>query len=150
MQDIGIGTRAGYYDGIGAARDVIQNHLLQLLALTAMEEADQLHARGPAHREGEGALGRPARQTSHRHRPRAVRRAGWQGGEHVDAFLQEQGIPEGSATETFAAMKLFVDTRRWADVPFYLRTGKRLGKRVTEIAVIFNRAAHVPSPPRRW
>ena len=70
--------------------------------------------------------------------------AGWQGGTQVAAFLEEEGIPADSTTETFAAVKLFIDSRRWAHVPFYLRAGKRLGKRVTEIAVVFKRAAHVP------
>jgi glucose-6-phosphate 1-dehydrogenase len=70
--------------------------------------------------------------------------AGWQGSEQVIGFLQEDGIPSTSTTESFAAVKLLVDTRRWAGVPFYLRTGKRLGKRVTEIAVVFKRAPHLP------
>jgi glucose-6-phosphate 1-dehydrogenase len=70
--------------------------------------------------------------------------AGWQGGEQVIGYLQEDGIPSDSTTETFAAVKLEIDTRRWAGVPFYLRTGKRLGKRVTEIAVIFKQAPHLP------
>ena len=85
-EDIGIGGRAGYYDGIGAARDVIQNHLLQLLALTAMEEPVSFDAAGPARREGEGALGGPAaRRPRDRHRPRAVRRrlAGRRGGRRL-------------------------------------------------------------------
>ena len=114
-EDIGIGGRAGYYDGIGAARDVIQNHLLQLLALMAMEEpvafdADSLRM------EKEKVLG----------------------------FLEEDGIAKDSITDTYAAIKLEIDTRRWAGVPFYLRTGKRLPSRMTEIAVLFQRAPHLP------
>ena len=70
--------------------------------------------------------------------------AGWQGGEEVLGYLQEQGVAEDSRTETYAAVRLDLDTRRWAGVPFYLRTGKRLGKRVTEIAVVFKRAPHLP------
>ena len=69
---------------------------------------------------------------------------GWQGEEEVVGYLEEQGVAKGSTTETYAAVKLLVDTRRWAGVPFYLRTGKRLGKRVTEIAVVFKRAPHLP------
>jgi glucose-6-phosphate 1-dehydrogenase len=143
-EDIGIGGRAGYYDGIGAARDVIQNHLLQLLALTAMEEpvsfaADALRAekekilsavRLPADLAAATARGQYA--------------AGWQGGEYVRGYLEEDGIPADSRTETFAALKLEIDTRRWAGVPFYLRTGKRLGRRVTEVALLFHRAPHLP------
>jgi glucose-6-phosphate 1-dehydrogenase len=143
-EDIGIGGRAGYYDGIGAARDVIQNHLLQLLALTAMEEplsfaAESLRAEKekvlaavqiPADLATETARGQYA--------------AGWQGGVQVRGFLEEDGIPPDSGTETYAAMRLTIDNRRWAGVPFYLRTGKRLPTRMTEIAVMFQRAPHLP------
>ena len=143
-EDIGIGGRAGYYDGIGAARDVMQNHLLQLLALTAMEEpvafdADSLRmekvkvlsaVRLPA----DLATGTARGQYS----------AGWQGGRQVRGFLEEDGIPPDSRTETYAALRLGVDTRRWAGVPFYLRAGKRLPRRMTEIAMIFHRAPHLP------
>ncbi|WP_106252888.1 glucose-6-phosphate dehydrogenase [Allonocardiopsis opalescens] len=143
-EDIGVGGRAGYYDGIGAARDVIQNHLLQLLALIAMEEptsfgADALRAEKekvlsavvlPRDLEGATARGQYA--------------AGWQGGSKVRGYLEEDGIPADSRTETYAAIKLEVDSRRWAGVPFYLRTGKRLGRRVTEVALVFQRAPHLP------
>ena len=143
-EDIGIGGRAGYYDGIGAARDVIQNHLLQLLALTAMEEplsfsADSLRA------EKEKALSAVkipddlAAGTA-----RGQYSAGWQGGVAVGGFLEEDGIAPDSTTETYAAIRLGIDTRRWAGVPFYLRTGKRLTSRMTEIAVMFQRAPHLP------
>ena len=70
--------------------------------------------------------------------------AGWQGGDKVIGYLEEDGVAADSTTETYAAMRLDVDTRRWAGVPFYLRTGKRLGRRVTEIAVVFKRAPHLP------
>jgi glucose-6-phosphate 1-dehydrogenase len=143
-EDIGIGGRAGYYDKIGAARDVIQNHLLQLLALTAMEEPvsfDATHLR----MEKEKVL-------SALRLPRDLGRAtargqysrGWQGNKEVPGYLEEEGIPADSKTETFAAVKLEIDTRRWAGVPFYLRTGKRLGRRVTEIAIVFKQAPHLP------
>ncbi|MGC0271423.1 glucose-6-phosphate dehydrogenase [Pseudactinotalea sp. Z1739] len=143
-EDIGIGTRAGYYDDIGAARDVIQNHLLQLLALTAMEEpvsfdADALRA------EKEkilSAVRLPA--DLGKHTARGQYAAGWQGGRQVQGYLAEEGIDPASVTETYAAIRLDIDTRRWAGVPFYLRTGKRLGRRVTEIAVVFKRAPHLP------
>jgi glucose-6-phosphate 1-dehydrogenase len=139
-EDIGVGGRAGYYDGIGAARDVIQNHLLQLLALTAMEEpisfnADDLRA------EKEKVLAAVrlpkdlGAATS-----RGQYSSGWQGGEKVVGFLEEDGMNPESMTETYAAMRLDIGTRRWAGVPFYLRAGKRLGRRVTEIAVVFKRA----------
>ncbi len=143
-EDIGIGSRAGFYDGIGAARDVLQNHLLQLLALIAMEEpvsfrADDLRA------EKEkvlSAIRLPADLAATTARGRYT--AGWQGGAPVGGFLDEEAIPADSRTETYAAVKLELDTRRWAGVPFYLRTGKRLGRRVTEVALVFQRVPHLP------
>ena len=139
-EDVGSGGRAGYYDGVGAARDVIQNHLLQLLALTAMEEPVSFEA---AHLRAEkekvlSAVRLPADLGTYTARGQYT--AGWQGGEEVRGFLQEDGMDPASLTETYAAIRLDVDTRRWAGVPFYLRTGKRLGRRVTEIAVVFKRA----------
>jgi glucose-6-phosphate 1-dehydrogenase len=143
-EDIGIAGRAGYYDGIGAARDVIQNHLLQLLALTAMEEPVSFAANDlRAEKEKVLSAVRLPRELA-RSTARGQYAEGWQGGEHVVGYLQEDGIAKDSHTETYAAMKLEIDTRRWAGVPFYLRTGKRLGKRVTEIAVVFKRAPHLP------
>src|SRR3984957_3102427 len=125
-EDIGIGGRAGYYDGIGAARDVIQNHLLQLMALTAMEEplsfsADSLRA------EKEKVLSAVTiPEDLSVGTARGQYSAGWQGGVEVPGFLEETGIPAGSTTETYAALRLTIDTRRRAGVPFYLRPGKRL------------------------
>ena len=143
-EDIGIGGRAGYYDGIGSARDVIQNHLLQLMALTAMEE--------PAAFDAESVLAEKLKvlkavrlpEDLGSHTVRGQYASGWQGGEQVRGYLEEDGIDTSSTTDTYAAVKLGVDNRRWAGVPFYLRTGKRLGRRVTEIAVVFQRAPHSP------
>jgi glucose-6-phosphate 1-dehydrogenase len=143
-EDIGIGGRAGYYDGIGAARDVIQNHLLQLLALVAMEEPVNFE---PAALRAEKikllSSVRLPRDLG-RHTARGQYAAAWQGGEEVRGFHDEEGIAPGSATETYAAVRVDVDNRRWAGVPFYLRTGKRLGRRVTEVAVVFKKAPHLP------
>src|SRR5581483_3662188 len=136
--------RAGYYDGIGAARDVIQNHLLQLLALTAMEEPTSFSAKAVRNEKTKilsavrlpGDLGQST--------IRGQYSAGWQGGVKVKGYLEEEGIPADSVTETYAAIKLEIDSRRWAGVPFYLRTGKRLSRRTTEVAVQFQRAPHLP------
>ena len=139
-EDIGVGGRAGYYDGIGAARDVIQNHLLQLLALTAMEEPNTLGA-ADLRAEKEkvlAAVSLPADLGATTARGQYA--GGWQGGEEVTGFLDEDGMNPASTTETYAAIKLEINTRRWEGVPFYLRAGKRLGRRVTEIAVVFKRA----------
>jgi glucose-6-phosphate 1-dehydrogenase len=143
-EDIGIGGRAGYYDGIGAARDVIQNHLLQLMALISMEEPFSFEAQSLRVEKQKilRSVRRPNRLDLHTARGQYA--AGWAGGERVGGFLDEKDIPSSSKTETFAAIKLEIDTRRWAGVPFYLRTGKRLGRRVTEVAVVFKRAPHLP------
>jgi glucose-6-phosphate 1-dehydrogenase len=143
-EDVGIGGRAGYYDGVGAARDVIQNHLLQLMALVAMEE--------PTSFDAENLRIEKLKVLSSVTLPRRLDLAtargqyaeGWAGGVKVPGFLEEEGISSSSTTETFAAIKLNVDNRRWAGVPFYLRTGKRLGRRVTEVAVVFKQAPHLP------
>ncbi|WP_328403742.1 glucose-6-phosphate dehydrogenase [Streptomyces sp. NBC_00390] len=143
-EDIGIGGRAGYYDGIGAARDVIQNHLLQLLALTAMEEPASFDAESLVTEKLKVFKAVRLPDDLGRSTVRAQYAAGWQGGEKAVGYLQEEGIDPKSKTDTYAAVKLEVDNRRWAGVPFYLRTGKRLGRRVTEIAVVFQRAPHSP------
>ncbi len=143
-EDIGIGSRAGYYDGIGAARDVIQNHLLQLLALTAMEEPLSFEADYVRQEKEKVLHAVTLPKDLAKHTARGQYAPGWQGGVPVIGYLQEEGIPPTSTTETFAAIRVDVDNRRWAGVPFYLRTGKRLGRRVTEIAVIFKRAPHLP------
>jgi glucose-6-phosphate 1-dehydrogenase len=143
-EDIGIGGRAGYYDGIGAARDVIQNHLLQLLALTAMEEPVSFEASSLRAEKEKTLSAVKIPEDLAVGTARGQYAAGWQGGVEVPGFLEEDGIPADSITETYAALRLTVDTRRWAGVPFYLRTGKRLPSRMTEIAVLFQRAPHLP------
>ncbi|CAO1651684.1 glucose-6-phosphate dehydrogenase [Salinibacterium sp. NSLL150] len=139
-EDIGVGGRAGYYDGIGAARDVIQNHLLQLLALTAMEEPVSFDA-ADLRAEKEKVLSAVRLPDNlGEHTARGQYAGGWQGGEKITGFLEEDGMNPESETETYAAIRLDIGTRRWSGVPFYLRAGKRLGRRVTEIAVVFKRA----------
>ena len=143
-EDIGIGGRASYYDGIGAARDVIQNHLMQLLALTAMEEPASFEADGLRAEKIKVLSAVKVPRDIGKHTSRGQYAAGWQGGEKVVGYLEEEGFDKESTTETFAAIRVDIDNRRWAGVPFYLRTGKRLGRRVTEIAVVFKRAPHLP------
>jgi glucose-6-phosphate 1-dehydrogenase len=143
-EDVGIGTRAGFYDKAGAARDVLQNHLMQLLSLVAMEEPVSFEAEALRTEKLKvlGAISLPPDLGDY-----AVRGqydAGWLGGSEVVSYLAEQDVPPTSTTETYAAVRLGVETRRWAGVPFYLRTGKRLPRRVTEIAVLFKRAPHLP------
>ena len=148
-EDIGIGGRAGYYDGIGAARDVIQNHLLQLLALTAMEEPVSFDADALRRREGQGPVGGRACRTTwrvqHGARPVHGRVAGRREG--ASATWRRTASRRTPSPRPTPRSSCEVNTRRWAGVPFYLRTGKRLGRRVTEIAVVFKRAPHLPFDP---
>ena len=141
-EDVGIGGRAGFYDATGAARDVLQNHLLQLLALTAMEEPVEFDAEAIRTEKlkvlaRDHAAGRPRRPTPS---AASTTRAG-SAGERAVGYLDEEDVPTDSTTETYAAVRLGVETRRWAGVPFYLRTGKRLPRRVTEIAVVVQEGA---------
>ncbi len=143
-EDVGIGSRAAFYEETGAARDVLQNHLLQLLALTAMEEPVGFDAESlrTEKRKVLGALKPPKDLTAHAVRGQYDQ--GWLAGQRVKGYRAEEGVAADSRTETFAAVRLEVETRRWAGVPFYLRTGKRLPRRVTEIAVLFHRAPILP------
>jgi glucose-6-phosphate 1-dehydrogenase len=144
-EDIGIGTRAGYYDESGALRDLVQNHMLQLLTLLCMEppvtfSADDvrdekvkvLHAIHPPKLEEV-----PDMTVRGQYGP------GMAGGEPVPGYLEENGVPPDSTTETYVALRLEVDNWRWAGIPIYLRTGKRLARKVTEIAVTLKPVPHL-------
>ncbi|NUS73986.1 MAG: glucose-6-phosphate dehydrogenase [Corynebacteriales bacterium] len=143
-EDVGIGTRAGFYDKTGAARDVLQNHLLQLLALTAMEEPVSFDAESIRTEKLKVLRAIALPENPATHAVRGQYQQGWCAGERVLGYHDEQGVAKDSTTETYAAVQLNVETRRWAGVPFYLRTGKRLPRRVTEIAVLFREAPHLP------
>jgi glucose-6-phosphate 1-dehydrogenase len=143
-EDVGIEGRAGFYETAGAARDVLQNHLLQLLALTAMEEPVSFDAESLRTEKLKvlNAISLP--DDLGRNTVRGQYDQGWLAGQRVRSYLEEEGIAPDSRTETYAAVRLGIETRRWGGIPFYLRTGKRLPRRVTEIAVIFKRAPHLP------
>jgi glucose-6-phosphate 1-dehydrogenase len=145
-EDIGIGHRAAYYDSAGALRDVIQNHLMQLLALIGMEAPVRFDA--DTVRDEKVKLLRSVRRYTPAEVPDYVVRgqygAGWVGGERVSAYVEEEGVPPDSRTDTYVAMRIEVDNWRWAGTPFYLRCGKRLPRRVTEIAVQFRPVPHLP------
>jgi glucose-6-phosphate 1-dehydrogenase len=147
-EEVGVEHRGGYYDGAGALRDMVQNHLMQLLCLVAMEpmvsfdadeirnkKVDVLHAVRPIPYDD-----------VHRSTVRGQYGKGWIGGKKVRAYREEDGVPPDSQTETFAALRLFVDNWRWQDVPFYLRTGKRLPCQVSEIAIQFRGVPHQSFP----
>ncbi|GAB3323832.1 glucose-6-phosphate dehydrogenase [Geodermatophilus aquaeductus] len=143
-EDVGIGGRAGFYEKTGAARDVLQNHLLQLLALTAMEEPVEFSADEIRTEKLKVLRAVSLPEDLGRFAVRGQYEQGWLAGQRAKGYRQEEGVDPGSDTETFAAVRLGVETRRWAGVPFYLRTGKRLPRRVTEIALVFKRAPHLP------
>ncbi len=143
-EDIGVEGRAGYYDGIGDARDVIQNHLLQLLALTAMEEPVSFDADDLAAEKMKILSAARVPDDLDTYAVRGQYGPGWLGGEEVVGYVDEGGFDSGSTTDTYAAIRVDIQTRRWAGVPFYLRTGKRLARRVTEIAVVFKEAPPLP------
>jgi glucose-6-phosphate 1-dehydrogenase len=143
-EDVGIGGRAAFYQATGAARDVLQNHLLQLLALTAMEEPVEFSPDAVRIEKLKAlrAISLPTQLQDYAVRGQYDQ--GWLAGERAVAFRAEEGIPNDSNTETYVAVRLGVETRRWAGVPFYIRAGKRLPKRVTEIAVVYKKAPHLP------
>jgi glucose-6-phosphate 1-dehydrogenase len=144
-EDIGIGTRAGYYDHAGALRDLIQNHMLQLLCHVAMEPPVSFTADEVRNEKVKvlRSIEEPIEDEIATMAMRAQYGPGHSGGEDVAGYLQEPGIPPDSTTETFAALRLEVDNWRWAGVPFYLRTGKRLARKVTEIAVTLKPVPHL-------
>jgi glucose-6-phosphate 1-dehydrogenase len=144
-EDIGIGSRAGYYDQAGALRDLIQNHMLQLLCHVAMEPPVSFTAEEVRNEKVKvlHAIRQPTAQDISSMAVRAQYAAGHSGGEEVRGYLQEDGVRERSNTETFAALRLEVDNWRWAGVPFYLRAGKRLARKITEIAVTLKPVPHL-------
>ena len=140
-EDIGIGTRAGYYDNAGALRDLVQNHMLQLVALTCMEppasfDADKV-------RDEKVKVLTAITPPDPSDTVRAQYTAGVSGGDEVAGYLEEEGVPPDSHTETYAALRLEVHNWRWAGVPIFLRTGKRLARKVTEIAVQLKPLPHL-------
>jgi len=144
-EDLGIGTRAGYYDSSGAMRDLVENHMMQLLTLLCME--------APVTFEADDIRGEKVKVLHSIHTPtedevaqiavRAQYSAGMSAGEPAKGYLEEQDVPPDSTTESYAALRLQVDNWRWAGVPIYLRTGKRLARKVTEIAVTLKPVPHL-------
>jgi glucose-6-phosphate 1-dehydrogenase len=147
-EDVGVERRGGYYDHAGALRDMVQNHLLQVLCLVAMEpmvsfEADEirnkkvdvLHAVRPITSEA-----------VHLSTVRGQYDKGWINGKRVRAYREEDSVAPHSNTETYAALRLYVDNWRWQDVPFYLRTGKRLARQASEVVIQFRAVPHQSFP----
>ncbi|MCI0603642.1 glucose-6-phosphate dehydrogenase [bacterium] len=144
-ESIGVENRGTYYEQAGAFRDMIQNHMLQLLTLVAMEPPVAMEAE--AVRDEKTKVLRAMRPMRKEDVPKFALRAqyaeGATEGEAVHGYRSESNVKPSSQTETFAAIKLFIDNWRWAEVPFYLRSGKRLPRRVTEIAIQYKRVPHL-------
>ena len=138
-ETVGVGSRAGFYDQTGALRDMVQNHLLQLLCIVAMEPPVSLDP--DAVRDEKLKVLRSLRRMTvadiARDTVRAQYTAGAVDGEPVKGYLEEDNVPAGSGTETFVALRAHINNWRWANVPFFLRTGKRLPKRHSEIVIEF-------------
>src|SRR4051812_50112451 len=143
-EDVGIGGRASFYEKTGAARDVLQNHLLQLLALIAMEEPVEFSAEEIRTEKLKVLRAVSLPEDTATFAVRGQYEQGWLAGQRAIGYRQEEGVSPDSTTETFAAVRLGVETRRRAGGPVYLRTRKRLPPPVTQIAPIFKRAPHLP------
>ena len=144
-EDLGVENRGSYYEEAGLVRDMIQNHVLQLLSLVAMEPPATFDATSV--RDEKAKLLRAIRPFSSEQIDEFTVRGqyteGWVGGRKVPGYREEPKVSPSSTTETYAALQLNIDNWRWADVPFYLRSGKRLAKRVSEIAIQFRRVPHM-------
>jgi glucose-6-phosphate 1-dehydrogenase len=148
-EQVGVGHRAGYYEQAGALRDMVQNHLLQILCCVATEPPVSFAADEVRNKKTD--VLRAIRPIPRDRLPDFAVRGqygpGWVGGQAVPGYRQEPGVAADSNTETFAALKLYVDNWRWQDVPFYLRTGKRLAARVSEVDIVFDPVPHRSFPP---
>jgi len=144
-ESIGVEGRGGFYEDAGALRDMVQSHILQLLAVVAMEPPALFN--GNALRDEKVKVLRavvpPTGEEVANKTVRGQYEAGYVGGRAAEAYRDEKGVRPGSRTETYVAMELGIDNWRWAGVPFYLRTGKRLPRRVTEIAIQFKHVPHL-------
>jgi glucose-6-phosphate 1-dehydrogenase len=138
-ESLGVGSRAGYFDEVGIIRDMIQSHIMQVFTLIAMESPASFDA--TAIRDEKVKVLKALRQIPDEqlsaYSVRGQYGPGSIGGEAVKGYRQEEGVPQKSMTDSFVALKLFVDNWRWSGVPFYLRSGKRLPKRVTEVGIVF-------------
>lgn len=144
-EEVALEGRAGYYDNAGALRDLIQNHLLQLLMLTGMEPPVSFSADDIRDEKVKvlHAIKPPKVEEVHDMAVRAQYSAGNAGGKDVPGYLEEEGVKDGSVTETFAAVRLMIDNWRWAGVPFYIRTGKALARKGTEIVITLKPVPHL-------
>jgi glucose-6-phosphate 1-dehydrogenase len=147
-EDLGVEHRGGYYEHAGALRDMIQNHLMQLLCLIAMEPPLSFEPNEVRNKKVDvlHAIRRYQKEAVHEFAVRGQYGAGWIYGKKVKGYCQEAGVNRNSKTETFVALKIFVDNWRWHDIPFYLRTGKRLPEKSSAITIQFRPVPHRSFP----
>ena len=147
-EQLGVEDRGSYYDHAGALRDMIQNHLLQLLCLIAMEPPVSFDADEVRNRKVDvlHALRKISRDEVHHYAVRGQYGAGWIEGKKVPGYREEKGVRPDSNTDTFAAIKFFIDNWRWSQVPFYLRTGKRMSESISVITIQFKPVPHQSFP----
>jgi len=141
-EDIGVGNRAGYFDSTGIMRDIVQNHALQILALLCIEPPISLSDADSIRDEKVKVLKSMRRYTRESLAANVVRgqyQSGYVNGKEVSGYHEESGVEKDSLTETYVAMKLEIDNWRWSNVPIYIRAGKRLPRRITEITVYFKK-----------
>ena len=141
-ESLGVEGRGRFYEEAGAMRDIVQNHLLQVLSFVAMEPPGSFDVESV--RNERAKVLATLRQLGTADVVRGQYDAGFAGGNAVPAYRDEEGVDPNSLTETYVAARLAVDNWRWAEVPFYVRTGKRLAKRVSEVAIQFKRVPHLP------
>src|SRR5690606_37162530 len=143
-EDIGIEDRGGYYDGSGALRDMVQNHILQVLCLVAMEPPVSFNADEVRNRRVDvlKAIRRYGHEEVKNNAVRGQYAGGWVTGEEVNGYREEKGVDPNSNTETVCAFKFFIDNWRWQNVPFYVRTGKRMHQKSSVISIQFKDVPH--------
>ncbi|HJQ27977.1 MAG TPA: glucose-6-phosphate dehydrogenase [Rubrobacter sp.] len=145
-EDIGVGTRGAFYEEAGALRDIVQNHVMQVLCLTAMEPPVAFDAESVREEKVKVLKAvRPIPENNvENYAVRGQYERGWVWGEEVSGYREEKNVYPESVTETYVALKVFVDNWRWAGVPFYIRAGKRMPKKATEVAIQFHSSPHTP------
>jgi len=148
-ETVGVEGRGGYYEQSGALRDMVQNHILQLMCMIAMEAPVSFNANEIRNKKVDvlNAIRKINKEDVNAFAVRGQYGEGWMKGEKVPGYKQEKSVSPSSAVETFAAVKFYIDNWRWQDVPFYVRTGKRLNQKASNITVQFKKAPSYAFPP---
>ena len=148
-ETVGVGDRGGYYENSGALRDMVQNHILQLLCMIAMEAPLSFDDNEIRNKKVDvlNAIHRIPKEEVQEYATRGQYGEGWMKGEKVVGYNQEKDVKPGSSTETFAAVKFYIDNWRWENVPFYIRTGKYMHEKTTNLTIQFKPAPHYSFPP---